>query len=113
MALLRDSPQTGLMPWAFPMSQLEGAPAAAFGIMQSICVSVPSCEAPYMAPNEAMQGTGSARHGRLWVQVRGDEEAAASLGAQDEVEFEVIVNRRSGGHRAEAVAAALQGAGPA
>lgn len=37
------------------------------------------------------------------MQVRGDEEAAASLGAQDEVEFEVVVNRRSGGHRAEAV----------
>ncbi len=39
----------------------------------------------------------------MWVQVRGDEEVAASFGAQDEVEFEVIVNRRSGGHRAEAV----------
>ena len=28
---------------------------------------------------------------------------AASLGGEDEVEFEVVVNRRSGGHRAEAL----------
>ena len=39
----------------------------------------------------------------LGEQVRGGEEAAASLAPEDEVEFDVVFNRKSGGFRAEDV----------
>jgi hypothetical protein len=40
----------------------------------------------------------------MHVQVRGSEEAAAALGQDDEIEFSVVTNRRTGAHRAEDVA---------
>lgn len=44
---------------------------------------------------------------KYWIclgeQVRGGEEAAASLAPEDEVEFDVVFNRKSGGFRAEDV----------
>lgn len=37
------------------------------------------------------------------AQVRGGEEAATSLAPEDEVEFDVVTNRKTGGFRAEGV----------
>ena len=40
----------------------------------------------------------------IWcAQVRGGEEAAAALAPEDEAEFAVVANRRTGGFRAEDV----------